>query len=172
MYSTQTPSAGDTFALSFAAASDKFTSRFKDQFSETTAGKSKLPVAARMEICAALWAAIRSVFDNSALDQLSRTRHLLKLKQHMIPFWLDHCACDGDVGLLIIERSAPYLLLADSGNFIGTANAIVAALMKSAGTRDTPHPLAHRMLCAMLVHRMYTDMRRIEVFATGGPLEH
>jgi hypothetical protein len=48
---------------------------------------------------------------------------------------------------------------------IGTANAIVEAMMAKVRVVTTARPLAGRMLSTALAHRIFSDIRRINEFA-------
>jgi hypothetical protein len=150
------------FASLFTTSSLEFSQTFLSQVA--AAAGSSLNKNAETEICAAVWAAIRTAFDTSIMAPDDRTEMISLVAMKMAPFWLEHCPPTHDIARLIQERSANYLL-APIGNVIGSAGAIVAGVVAAAGIPDSSRARATRTLTTVLAHRMFTDVRVIDEFS-------
>lgn len=115
----------------------------------------------RREVCVAVWAAITSAFEASALTREEKDRLAPLLQQNLIPFWQKHCATDADVARQLAARAAVYLEGRDPRSQVATATAIVRRLLDEIGADGEPRRLLARKLIPMFAHRMLGDTHHV-----------
>jgi hypothetical protein len=117
--------------------------------------------AVRREVCVAVWAAVSSAFEASALTREEKYRLAPLLQENLIPFWQKHCAADPGVTRMLAARSADYLQGRDPRSQVATATAIVKRLLDEIGVGGEPRRTLARKLIPMFAHRMLGDTYHI-----------
>jgi hypothetical protein len=120
----------------------------------------------RREVCIAVWAAITSAFEASALSRDEKDRLGMLLRDHLVPAWQKHCATDPEIARSIPELASSYLAGRDPRSQVATATHIVRRLLDAIGAAGEQKRKYTRALIPLFAHRMLGDTYHINDLKT------
>lgn len=112
----------------------------------------------RKEVCAAMWATIRSALAASMLSARQQQFVINALSARLDSHWQSNlCSKDGVDGP-ITERAAFYLQHVDPPDPVTTAVRIVEILFEATNVPQAKRPAKTRLLAGLIAHRIFSDV--------------
>ena len=146
----------DQLARDYVLALETFADELHEQI---TSGGNSLNADQQREVCAAVWAAIRTTLDASALSDRETKKLAPLIFETMVPHWRKHCATDADIQGVLHQRSSHYLRNRDLASQLKTASNIVNVLMDTVGTDRSARSARERLLATHIAYRILEDLQ-------------
>ena len=117
--------------------------------------------AHRLEVCAAVSAAMTAAFDASTLSADERDKLRPMLNEVLVPYWNTHCAENAEAAQNVARRAEHYLAGRVAGSQVKTAVNIVAALLVALEVPEERRVDFSRALAPAFAHRMVSDAHHL-----------
>jgi hypothetical protein len=115
----------------------------------------------RLEVCAAVSAAMSFALDSSQLTPEERAQLDPLLHEVLVPLWNRHCATDANAAAYITDRANFYLARRVAGSQVKTAVNIVILLVEALKLPAERGPELVKALSPAFAHRMVADVYRL-----------
>jgi hypothetical protein len=146
----------DQLARNYVLAVETFADELHEQI--TSDGRA-LTDDQQREVCAAVWAAIRTTLDASALSDRERKKLTPLIFETMVPHWRKHRANDADIHEVLHQRSSHYLRNRDLASQLKTASNIVNVLMDTVGIGWSARSAREKLLATHIAYRILEDLQ-------------
>jgi hypothetical protein len=158
----------DQLARTYVPALETFADELHEQI--TSDGRA-LSADQQREVCAAVWAAIRTTLDASALSDRERNKLSPLIFTTMVPHWRKHCATEADIHEALHQRSSHYLRNRDLASQLKTASNIVNVLMDTVGTARSSRSTRERLLATHIAYRILEDLQDLNSIKANHVIE-
>ena len=155
-------------ARNYAPALETFADELHEQM--TSDGRT-LSADQQREVCAAVWAAIRTTLDASALSDGERKKLAPLIFATMVPHWRKHCATEADIHEVLQQRSSHYLRNRDLASQLKTASNIVNVLMDTVGNGRSSRSARERLLATHIAYRILEDLQDLNTLKANHIIE-
>jgi hypothetical protein len=145
---------------------------FADELHEQITGNGRtLSADQQREVCAAVWAAIRTTLDASALSDRERKKLAPLIFETMVPHWRKHCATEADIYEALQQRASHYLRNRDLASQLKTAANIVNILIDTVGAGRSARSTRERLLATHIAYRMLEDLQDLNSIKVNHVIE-
>jgi hypothetical protein len=164
MFFSQRKIPADQLARNYVLAVETFADELHEQI---TSGGRALNADQQREVCAAVWAAIRTTLDASALSDRETRKLEPLIFETMAPHWRKHCATDADIHGALHQRSSHYLRNRDLESQLKTASNIVNVLMDTVESDRSARSARERLLATHIAYRILEDLQDLNNIKTN-----